>query len=119
MTARMTLLLALMLTLPLAVSFPRSLRQRPLLIETGQFHGDEIAARRGQVWLGLYVNGHEAVLRYSKIRVRTVFDEVIDHGSKRKTGKSVSVSGPHKPVFLTRAGTGLIPGSVISVFDQK
>ena len=119
MSARMTLLLALMLTLPLAVGFPRSLRQRPLLIETGQFHGDEIAARRGQVWLGLYVNGHEAVLRYSKIRVRTVFDDVTDHGSKRKTGKSVSVSGPHKPVFLTRAGTGLIPGSVISVFDQK
>ena len=116
-TARMTFLLSLLLVSPLAAG--RSLRQRPLLIETGQFHGDEITAHRGQVWLGLYVNGREAVLRYSKIQVRTVFDDVTDYGTKRKTGKSVSVRGPHKPVLLMRPGMGLVPGSVISVFNQK
>ena len=119
MTARMTLLLLLLLVSSLGAGFPRSLRQRPLLIETGQFHGDEITAHRGQVWLGLYVNGREAVLRYAKIQVRTVFDDVTDYGTKKKTGKSVSVGGPHKPVLLMRTGTGLIPGSVISVFNQK
>ena len=116
---RMTFLISVLLVATLAAGVPRPKRQRELLIETGKFHRDEITARRGQVWLGLYVNGREAVLRYSKIQVRTVFDDVTDYGADTKTGKGVSVRGPRKPVLLLRPGAGLVPGSVISVFNQR
>jgi len=108
-----------LLVATLAAGVPRPKRPRDLLIETGKFHSDEIAARRGQVWMGLYVNGRRAVLRYAKIQVRNVFDDVTDYGTKNITGKSVSVRGPHKPVLLLGPGAGLIPGPVISVFNQN
>ena len=94
-------------------------RQRTRLIETGQFHGDEIAARSGQRWLGLYINGRGAVLRYSRLRVRTVYDDITDYGSKNKTGKQVSVASPREPVFLVNSATVLKPGPAISVFSEK
>lgn len=102
----------------LASGLAGSLHQHPLLIEPGQFHGDEITARRRQFWLGLFVNGRNAFLRYSKIRVRTVFDDITDYGTRKKTGKSVSINGRRKPVFLLRGVIGLSPGPVTSVFQQ-
>jgi hypothetical protein len=59
------------------------------------------------------------VLRYSRIRIRTVFDDVTDYGTKKETGKQVSTNWPHEPVFLLRNVTGLSAGRVISVFKEK
>jgi len=114
-----TFLISALLAATLAAGFPRPIRQRPLLIETGQFHGDEITARRGQTWLGLFFNGRKAVLRYSKIQLRTVFDDITDYGTTKKTGKSVSTNGPRQSVFLLRGVIGLRPGPVTSVFQQE
>jgi len=47
--------------------WPKS--NRADLIEPGTFHGDEITARTGERWMGLYVTKHGAELRYSRIRV--------------------------------------------------
>lgn len=118
-TRMMAVPLSLLLTSTLPFSQARMRRQHTRLIETGKFHGDEIAARTGQRWLGLYIKGRSAVLRYSRIRVRTVYDDITDYGTKNKTGKQVSVASPREPVFLVNSATMLKPGPAISVFSEK
>lgn len=118
-TKRIAVPLSLLLASTVAISYAGPRADRVHLIETGQFHGDEIAARTGQRWLGLYVNGRGSVLRYSRIRVRTVSDDVTDYGTKKKTGKEVSVHSAPGPVFLLSRAPILKPGPVISLFREK
>jgi hypothetical protein len=92
---------------------------RTHLIEPGQFHGYEVSARSGQRWLGLFVNGRGSVLRYSTIKVKRVFDEITDYGTKQKTGKRVSVNLPGQPLLLISQTTALTPGPVMTVFKMK
>ncbi len=117
-TKRIGVPLSLLLVAAVAIAHARTFA-RPSLIETGQFHGEEIAARTGQLWLGLYVTKRGSDLRYSRIRVRNVFDDVTDYGTRKKTGKKVSVHSPREPVFLLSRATMLKAGPVISVFKEK
>ena len=102
-----------------SVASSQKRRSRIRLIEPGQFHGDEITAKKGQQWLGLYVKGQRAVLRYSRIRITKVFDDVTDDGTHQKTGKRVSVDGSDEPIFLIKHAAMLAAGPLISVFKQK
>jgi hypothetical protein len=49
-----------------------------LLVEIGDgFHGDDVKARNGEKWLGLYVSNRGAFLAESTLTVRRVIDPVI------------------------------------------
>jgi len=118
-TKRIALPLSLLLAATVAISYARPRGDRVHLIETGQFHGDEISAKTGQQWLGLYVTERGAMLRYLRLRVTTVFDDVTDYGTKKKTGKRVSVHSSREPLFLLSRTPMLKAGPVISVFEEK
>jgi hypothetical protein len=94
-------------------------RPRVRVIETGQFHGDEIRARSGQTWLALFVNKRHSMLRYAKVSVRRVFDEITDYGEGRKTGKKVSVDGQVQPILLIRPVAALKVGPVTTLFHNQ
>jgi len=84
------------------------------LLMTGHFHGDEVQAKSGEIWLGLFRTrngGYE--LRNTKIKVDREYDGIVDFGDKevKTTGKALSV--PHgDPIFLVRGLSELKPGRV-------
>lgn len=87
------------------------------LLETGQFHGEEVAARTGERWLGLFPAANGFALLPSTIAVDTVFDPIVD-ADETKTGKKVSVRRDTEPLFLLKGAAMLQPGPVVTVFDE-
>lgn len=88
-----------------------------LLVETGEgFHGDEIKARDGEKWLGLYVTRRGSFLAESTVTVWRVFDPIVDEDERKPTGKSVSVSGREAPVFLVKNAGMLKPGKATTIY---
>ena len=71
------------------------------IMETGTFHGDEISAETGEVWLGLFRQGDAFSLLPTVITVSTVNDPIVDDADQA-TGKEVSVHGYETPLFLIR-----------------
>lgn len=71
------------------------------LLQVGTFHGDEVSAESGEVWMGLYVTSDGYVLIPSRITVETVYDPLIDNRGE-KTGKMVSVEEQTPPLFLIK-----------------
>lgn len=88
------------------------------LLETGEgFHGDEIKAKSGEIWLGLFKEREKYSLRATKIKIRRVRDDIVDgQGKTEKTGKSVGVDGKLKPIFLLKNANSLREGSVPTLF---
>lgn len=86
------------------------------LLETGEgFHGDQINAKSGEIWLGLFKENGAYLLRSTKIKVRLVRDEMVDEIG-RKTGKNVSVNGKNQPIFLLKKADMLREGEVKMLF---
>ena len=56
------------------------------LLQVGAFHGDEVSAKSGEVWLGLYSTPDNYTLLPSRITVETVYDRLL----------IVPVRGPEK-----------------------
>ena len=71
------------------------------LLQVGAFHGDEVSAESGEVWLGLYSTPDGYVLVPSRITVETVYDPFVDNAGE-ETGKIVSVEGQTRPLFLIK-----------------
>ena len=71
------------------------------LLQVGVFHGDEVSAESGEVWLGLYSTPDGYALITSRITVETVYDPLVDNAGE-KTGKVVSVEGQTRPLFLIK-----------------
>jgi hypothetical protein len=87
------------------------------LLETGDgFHGDEVKARSGEKWLGLYVTKRGSFLAESTLKVERVFDPVIDEDERKPTGKSVGVDRRAEPVLLVKNAKMLKPGAVTTVY---
>lgn len=88
------------------------------LLETGEgFHGDEIKAKSGETWLGLFKEREGYSLRSTKIKIRRVHDEIVeDKNETRKTGKSVGVEGKLQPIFLLKNADRLREGNVTTLF---
>lgn len=84
------------------------------IMETGQYHGDEITARFGiaKAWLALIVNNQQAELAPSTPKISKVFDPVSDEeGAKSSySGKLVEVH-QHDPILLIKA-SWLKPGPI-------
>ncbi|HSK70077.1 MAG TPA: hypothetical protein VK892_00170 [Pyrinomonadaceae bacterium] len=86
------------------------------LIETGEgFHGDEIQAKSGETWLGLFKEKNKYNLRSVKIKVRRSFDVIVDE-LEEKTGKDVIVEGKKQPLFLVKNAEMLREGEIKTVF---
>lgn len=72
------------------------------MMEAGEgFHGDEIEAKNGETWMGLFRDKDKYLLRPTKVSVTLVHDEIIDKKGQ-KTGKTVKVSGKGEPLFLLK-----------------
>lgn len=88
------------------------------MLETGEFRGDEIKAKSGEIWLGFFAENDTTVVRKTKIDVRRVHDEIADgSNSKRKTGKKVSVKGKNKPLFLLKNTDSIREGKIKTLFN--
>ncbi len=73
------------------------------LIETGKgFHGDEVPAKSGEKWFGLFQENDKFVLKSTKLKIDRVYDAILDGETKNKTGKSVSVTEKNEPIFLLK-----------------
>ncbi len=89
------------------------------LLETGDgFHGDEISARTGEEWLGLFASSTGFELRKTRLRVRRAYDAVVDNPGTM-TGKSISVSDQVEPLFLVRNADRLRAGPVTTLRAAK
>ena len=71
------------------------------LLQVGAFHGDEVSAESGEVWLGLYSMPDGYALIPSRITVETVYDPFVDNAGE-KTGRAVSVEVQTHPLFLIK-----------------
>ncbi len=86
------------------------------LLETGEgFHGDQIEAKSGETWFGLFKENDKYFLRSTRIKVRRVKDVVVDDDGER-TGKNVSVKGKNQPIFLLKNAEMLSEGKISTLF---
>ncbi|MDM7921673.1 MAG: VCBS repeat-containing protein [Pyrinomonadaceae bacterium] len=85
------------------------------LLEIGEgYHGDEVAARTGETWFGLFGNEHGSEVRRTKVIVKPAEDPVVDSPGEM-TGKSVRVRGKDQPVFLFRNADFIKEGRVLTL----
>ena len=75
----------------------------------GSFHQGEAVARNGERWLALRVQADDVRLETTRLRVRTVFDEIVDAESQA-TGTDVDSDKTDVLTYLR--GTGLHAGPV-------
>ena len=94
----------------------QSQRDRASLLTTGTFHGDEVHARTGEKWLGLFKARSGFVWRAVTLTTRRVNDPVGDE-PREKTGIEVRVAGG-EPVLLTKGIAGLLGTKVRSVIHS-
>lgn len=86
------------------------------LLTTGEgFHGDEVEAKTGETWLGLFQENDKYFLRSTKLNIKRVYDDIIDYKKNQTTGKTVSVKGKNQPLFLLK-NSRLSNGAVQSLF---
>jgi hypothetical protein len=108
--------------LSLSVSNLKSAADRkPLtvqLLEVGEFHGDEVRAKRGEGWLGLFLINSEHILLPTTITVEDVRDDLVN-GENEMTGKNVSIIQDQAPLFLIKGLHLQAHKSVPTVFSEK
>jgi hypothetical protein len=97
------------------IAAARPARPRARLLECGGFHGDEVPARTGQRWLGLFASRHGSELAFTPVRVTRFHDDIVDERPRQKTGREVSVRRRPEPIFLVRGADMLQPGPVVTV----
>jgi hypothetical protein len=86
------------------------------LLLTGFFHGNEINARSGTRYLGLYKENQNYSLEVSPVIVTRELDPVVDEEAGRMTGKRVAVGGSREPIFLIALISDLKAGPVETAF---
>ncbi len=93
--------------------YPHKMR----LLETGLgFHGDEVKAKSGEKWLGLFQDGDKFVLKSTKLKIKRVHDGITDdEETGNKTGKEVKVNEDSEPIFLLK-NSGLKSREVQTIF---
>ena len=87
------------------------------VLEVGEFHGEEVVAKSGEKWLGLYISDGASMLLNYHLTVETVHDSLVDNADE-KTGKKVSVDLPLEPIFLVDADW-LSAGQVQTVLEGR
>ncbi len=92
-------------------------RRHIQLLEMGEFHGEEVTARSGEKWLGLYQTDPDSVLLPYRLKIENIYDDLIDFEKGQLTGKRVDVNSPLKPLFLLKGATMLKEGPVTTVYS--
>ena len=87
------------------------------LLQVGVFHGDEVSAKSGEMWLGLYLIPDGYALIPSRITVEAVYDPLVDNAGEQ-TGKVVSVEEQTRPLFLIK-GLDAPKGKSIETLSAK
>ena len=87
------------------------------ILQVGAFHGDEVLAESGEVWLGLYLTPNGYTLIPSTITVETVYDPFVDNAGE-KTGKMVLVERQTRPLFLIK-GLDTLKGESIQTLSAE
>ena len=82
------------------------------ILQVGYFHSDEVSAKSGEVWLGMYPTKDGYELIPSTINVEAAHDPIVDDNEDQKTGKKVSVNLPTSPLFLVKGMNTLKRGGV-------
>ncbi len=93
----------------------RELAMKLLNIGEG-FHGDEIPAKNGDEWLGLFRSTDGYLVQSTTLQIKRVHDRVVDEDESIRSGISVSVSGSNKPLFLVKGGKSVRPGKATTYF---
>ena len=86
------------------------------LLEIGSFHGDEVKVRNGEKLLGLYVDKRGSSLVPTTVKVKRVFDDVVDQEPGQMTGKEVSIAQASKPIFLIKNAGMLKEGPIVTAY---
>lgn len=88
----------------------------PQLTLAGEsFHGEEVAARNGETWWALVVEGGQARLQSSVVKVKPVEDPLFD-AEGETSGRSVAAPGL-QPLVLLRGIAALKAGPVPPALD--
>lgn len=103
--------LAVLIVLAFALTVSAVDREPFDLLLASSYHGDEITAGDGEVYLAVVRDGDGWKLVPAAIRVATVEDPIVDAPGEM-TGKEVRIDGA-EPLFLVRGG--LAPGPVETV----
>lgn len=86
------------------------------LIEADEgFHGDEIKAKSGEIWLGLFKEKDEYFLRSTKITVLPAHDDIVDDENEM-TGKIVFTDYKASSVFLLKNAKMLREDKIETLF---
>lgn len=113
-----TILILVLMTLTTAGTSVGNKFEKIQILSVGQFHGEEISAKTGETWYGLYQSTDGYRLRSFRIRVNQVNDPIVDDEGER-TGKQVSVDSNTDPVFLVKGTETLKERLVLSVFEGE
>lgn len=89
------------------------------LLETGKgFHGGEVKAESGEVWLGLFKEKDGYYLRPARLKIRLVYDDIMDYEIKNaRTGKDVIVEGKNDPLYLLKNTGKIQKGKITTLFQ--
>lgn len=101
---------------PVGGNYPLKIK----LLEVGEgYHGKEVEAKNGEVWLGLFKENDGYYFRPTKLKIRRVHDTYADDGNEsKKTGKSVAVNGREQPVFLLKDAGTIRAGKITTLFQE-
>lgn len=87
------------------------------LLETGEgYHGDQVKAKSGEIWLNLFEENGNFFLENSILKIRRVHDPIIDGDETQKTGKSVLSNTKTNSVFLLKNAEKLKRGKISTIF---
>ena len=83
------------------------------LVQVSEYHGDEVKAKSGLVWLGLFPTkkDNQHTLRKTRVKITIVYDGINDEPGQ-KTGKKITIPDKEEPVFLVSGVDSLKPGPV-------
>ena len=107
-----SLVLFAIITLLGLTVYPQEIR----VIETGTFHGGEIEAKDGDIWLGLYKQGDSNMLLPSVLSVVSVYDAIVD-AEGESSGKRITVPGMAEPLFIIK-GEGFVQARPVFTFEE-
>lgn len=89
------------------------------MLLTGVFWSDEVRAKSGETWLGLFKKGNNYSLLPTEIRVKRTSKYVNKKGEGiDEKGKDISVTGKDQPLFLLQKADFLESGKVVNINEQ-
>lgn len=92
--------------------------QKIELLQTGQFHGEEVSAETGEMWLGLYKKGETYTLLPSVLTIQLFHDAIVDQNGEM-SGKEVKIAGQGEPLFLLKGGNFIQGITVKTLLDKS